>query len=378
MKLIKNAKIVMPGGIEEGNLLFSDKIVEVLLDNSINKINEGELEVIDGDDCYLTPGFIDIHIHGAAGYDTMDASGKALNGISRALLKSGVTSFLATTMSMPVENIKAALEVIKEVAKYGTEGARVLGCHLEGPYLNKNYKGAQAEEDIIPPDLEIIKDYTDIIKIVTMAPEKKSAEELIKYLKASNIVISIGHSEASYEEVMKARNLGLSHATHLFNAMVGLHHRKPGIIGTILSTDMTCDLIADFIHIHPAVLSIVLKVKGADKIILITDQMMAGSMDEGEYDLGGQRVIVKDGAARLENGQLAGSILTMDQAVRNINKISDLSVEEIIRMATYNPACLLGKENEIGSIKKGLRADLVLMDKELRIKKVYVGGKLMN
>ncbi len=257
-----------------------------------------------------------------------------------------------------------------------SKGARIIGCHLEGPFINKEYKGAQAAKDIVAPQKDIIDEFVNIIKIATVAPDVEGAEGLIRHLKENNIIISAGHSAASYDEMITAREWGVSHITHLFNAMTKLHHRKPGIIGAVLTTDMTCELIADFIHIHPAVLKIALQAKDLDKIILITDQMMAGFLGDGEYELGGQRVIVKAGAARLENGQLASSVLTMDQAVRNIRQITDLSINEIINMATYNPASLLGMEGEIGCIRNGNKADFVLFNDELELIKVYRDGIL--
>ena len=386
MKLIRNVKIILRDNIVEGAVLFSNKIESIILEDidayiNVCKDNYRQLSVLDGKGCYLSPGFIDIHIHGTAGYDTMDESQQALSQIKKSLIKSGVTSFLATTMSMPIDVIKRALGSIRyEIDKenIGSDGARILGCHLEGPFLNKEYKGAQNLKNIVLPDIELVKDFTDIIKIVTIAPEIEAAEPLIRYLTDEGIITSAGHTGSSYEDILTARKWGLSHVTHLFNGMTKLHHRNPGIIGAVLTTDMSCELIADFIHIHPAVLKIVLQTKELDKIILITDQNRAGTLDEGEYDLGGQKVIVKDGSARLEDGSLAGSVLTLDQAVRNISQISDLNLNEIINMVTYNPACLVGMEDQIGSVKEGNRADFVILNSNLEVMNVYKDGQLQN
>ncbi|MFP4661348.1 MAG: N-acetylglucosamine-6-phosphate deacetylase [Halanaerobiales bacterium] len=411
MKLIKNVKIVFKDNISEGAVLFSDIIEDIILEdignyiegirdclrnNSLNnssnynsstkeKSENGDLEsleIVDGKGYYLAPGFIDIHIHGSAGYDTMDSNLEALKEIGKSLVRSGVTSFLPTTMSMPRKSIDSALRNIQQLVESrdeGLNGARILGCHLEGPFLNQDYKGAQSSKDIIKADNKLIEEYLDIIKIVTIAPEIEGAESFIKFLADNNIVVSAGHSGASYQKIITAIDWGLSHVTHLFNAMSKFHHREPGIIGAALTTDLTCELIADFVHVHPAAIKMVLQAKKLEHIILVTDQMRAGSMGEGEYDLGGQKVFVKDGSARLENGQLAGSILTLDQAVRNIKSVTDEVIDiplyKIINMATYNPAKCLGMENEIGHIEKGKRADFVLLNDRIEVTEVFKDGQ---
>lgn len=376
MKLIKNIKIINHNRVKEGGILFKEKILKILdQEASEHYPYNGELEIIDGEGNYLSPGFIDIHIHGANGFDTMEGSYQAVNEISKAVIKSGVTSFLPTTMSMPYADIKNALRNIRDVMEKGTKGARVLGTHIEGPFLNKDYKGAQEESHIVSPDLSLIKEYIDITKIITIAPELTGAENLIKYLVENDVTVSVGHSGASYEQVIKARDWGLSHATHLFNGMRGLHHREPGVVGAVFNSDLSCELIADFIHIKPVVLEIVFKIKELDKLILVTDQMEAGSRGDGIYQLGGQKVTVKDGAARLASGALAGSVLTLDRAVKNIHSLGLLPLPQIIEMASYNPARLLGLEKELGQLKTGYIADMVLLDKNLHVKKVFKAGE---
>ncbi|QTL99779.1 N-acetylglucosamine-6-phosphate deacetylase [Iocasia frigidifontis] len=376
MKLIKNIKIINHNRVKEGGILFNEKILKIL-DQEISEqdsYNE-ELEIIDGEGNYLSPGFIDIHIHGANGFDTMEGSYQAVNEISKAVIKSGVTSFLPTTMSMPYADIKNALRNIRDVMEKGTKGARVLGTHIEGPFLNKDYKGAQEESHIVSPDLSLIKEYIDITKIITIAPELVGAEDLIKYLVDNDVIVSVGHSGASYEQVIKARDWGLSHATHLFNGMCGLHHREPGVVGAVFNSDLSCELIADFIHIKPVVLEIVFKIKELDKLILVTDQMEAGSRGDGVYQLGGQEVTVKDGAARLASGALAGSVLTLEQAVKNINFLKILTLPQIISLVTANPARMLKIDNKLGKLLPGYQADLVLLDKDLNVKKVFKDGE---
>jgi len=305
----------------------------------------------------------------------MDSEPRAVNEISKKIIKSGVTSFLPTTMTMSESDIRNALENIKSAYLNGTEGARVLGANVEGPFINKQYKGAQKADHIISPRANLLEDYLDIIKIVTVAPEIKGAEELIRNLSSHKIIVSAGHSGATYQEIIESKKWGLTHFTHLFNAMIGLHHRKSGIVGAALESDLTCELIADFIHIHPAVLKIVLKTKKISELILITDQMRAGSLGEGEYDLGGQKVTVKNGEARLEDGQLAGRVLTLDQAIRNINSLNILTLPEIIAMVTINPARILGIDQQLGKLTPGYKADLVLLDESLNVIRVFKDGE---
>jgi N-acetylglucosamine-6-phosphate deacetylase len=369
LKIIKNAKIVFPENIVEGSIIFSDKIKDIKA-----RFENFNAKEIDAEGMYLTPGFIDIHIHGAGGHDTMDDNPQSVNEISKCIIKNGVTSFLPTTTTMPSDDIKRALDKIKKAVKNGTEGARVLGANVEGPFINEQYKGAQNADYIQKPQLEIIKNYFNIIKLITLAPEIEGSEKLIKKLKKSGIIISAGHSGATYEIIMEAKNWGITHITHLFNAMTGLHHRKPGIVGAALENDLNCELIADFIHVHPAVLKIVLKTKKLCELVLITDQIKAGSIGDGIYDLGNQKVIVKNGEARLEDGTLAGSVLTLDQAVRNIDSLKVLTLPQIISLVTRNPATILGLAHQVGSISIGNRADLVLIDRDLNVKKVFKDG----
>ncbi|ADQ13642.1 N-acetylglucosamine-6-phosphate deacetylase [Halanaerobium hydrogeniformans] len=377
MKAIKNVNIILPDRIiNNGALIFSEKIKAV--NSFFLEKDYSELEIIDGGGAYLSPGFINIHIHGAGGMDTMEATTVSLDKISQTIIKDGVTSYLPTTMTMKLDNIFQALDNVKNYLNKSTTGAQVLGVHLEGPFINEAKKGAQSAEYIINPSLEIFVDYLDIIKIMTLAVEKEGALELIEKIHQRGIIGSLGHSEAEYEEVMTAQNHGLSLITHLYNAMSGLHHRKPGIVGAALNSDIKCEIIADGIHIDPAVIELTTKIKTAEQLILVTDAMEASGLDEGEYNLGGQKVTVENGSARLKNGTLAGSVLTMDQAVRNMLKFSNLELPEVIRMATLNPARLLNLDYKIGQIKVGKQADFVLLDRNLRVKEVYLKGKSQN
>ena len=374
MKIIVNARIVLPDKIiNQGMLLFNEQIKEIFPFMNINSYPKAE--VIDGMDGYLTPGLINIHIHGFNGRDTMEANYEALNSISESLLTTGVTGFLPTTMSMDITSIQKAINNIRECKNRELSGAQILGVHVEGPFISPSFKGAQAEEYILEPDSNLLEGYLEEVKIITIAPEMRNAESFIKKMKEKGIIISVGHSGANYEEILKAREWGLTHSTHLFNAMTGLHHRKPGIVGAVLTSNMTCELIADYIHLHPVILKLVTMIKDPKDIILITDSMEAGGLIDGEYALGGQKVIVKDGAARLENGALAGSTLFMNRAVKNMLDATGLPVNEIINMATANPARLLNIDHKIGKIAKNMQADLTLFDENLNVKKVFLKGK---
>lgn len=374
--LIKNVKMIFPDSIIPGSVIIQkDKIYKIFL----NHTPRYEGESLDGENLYLSPGFIDIHIHGAYGHDTMDATSEGLLEISKALLKHGVTSFLPTTMTCSKEDIRNAIKNVSEAMKNKTTVNNILGVHLEGPFINKNKMGAQNPNYRLDPSVEsfkeICEDYEEIIKIVTLAPELEGAKELIKYLNGKGIVASIGHTDAKYEEAMEGIKNGVSHATHLFNAMTPFNHRDPGSVGAILNSNITAECILDGIHIHYASLELALKLKSSDKIILITDAMSACCMKDGRYSLGGQDVIVKDSAARLENGVLAGSVLTLDKAVRNVKNNLNVPLNEIIKLLTINPAKVCGVNRTKGLIKENYDADLILFDEDINIRHTFVNGK---
>lgn len=379
MKALINGKILMENEIlEDRALLFDTKIREIC---KVEDINHYEVtEIIDAKNLYISPGFIDIHIHGSGGFDTMDGDINALEKISKTIAAYGTTSFLPTTMTMEKSHIIKALDTIKKAMSTETKnGANILGVHLEGPFINPIFKGAQNSEYIIEPDYEFIKNYLDIIKIITMAPEIKGSFDFMDLIKQnSSAVLSIGHSNATYEEAMEAIERGISHSTHIFNAMTPLHHRNPGVVGAVFNSEITCELIADKIHVHPELFRFLIKAVGENRICLITDSMRAGCMKDGCYDLGGQSVIVKDGSARLSDGQLAGSVLTLNLAVKNFFESTDYPLNKIVNMVSINPAKVIGFENQKGSIEKGKDADIILFDKEISIKSVFIEGKKIN
>lgn len=375
MKVIHNVNIISESGLL-GNraVVFGDKIVQIIEEKEIKNIKDAEL--IDGQDMYLSPGFIDIHIHGCFGDDVMDGGEDTINNISKNIVKTGVTSFLPTTMTMNMDKIKKSLELIKK-NKGKTDGAEILGAHLEGPFISSKFKGAQDEKYILNPSFDEIKEYKDIIKIVTMAPENSGSKDFIEKCRENDIVVSIGHSNATYEEARDAIESGASHITHTYNAMSPLHHRNPGVVGAGMLSCATCELIVDNIHVHPAAQEILLRMKGKEKLVLVTDAMRACLMPEGRYDLGGQEVIVKEGQARLENGALAGSVLTINTALKNFIENTGTPLADAVRMVTLNPAGVIGVQDRKGSIATGKDADLVIFDKDFNIKMAFVSGNLV-
>lgn len=375
--IIKNSKIIFENRIENGSVIIRDGKIHSITHQNL----ENDEIIIDAKGKYLSPGFIDIHIHGAGGHDTMEGTFDALNCIAKTIVRNGTTSFLPTTMTVSLNDIRTAVNSIAQAKQTGTDGANVLGVHLEGPFINPNMIGAQNPNFVVPPSIEafnyIIGNNLDAVVSITLAPEVVGAEELIKYLKSKKIAVSIGHSKATYSETLHAINCGICHSTHLYNAMTGLHHRESGIVGAIFDTDITTETISDGIHISYPSLRIAYKVKGIDKVILVTDAMMACGMPDGKYSLGGQDVYVKNNAARLENGALAGSVLTLDKAIRNIYKNTNYTLHEIVKMATINPAKLCKVDDRKGRIKKGYDADLVIFDEDINIDTVIVNGKVI-
>lgn len=378
LNAIINGKIVTENEVLENNaLIYNDKIIEFREQYTANNLLQTCEEVIDAKGNYVCPGFIDVHIHGSGGHDVMDGTEESLSAISSVIAKNGVTGFLPTTMTMSKEKIYAALDNIKNfMKKKEICGAKVLGAHMEGPFINKKYKGAQAEEFIIEPSFSFIKEYVDIIKIVTLAPEMDKDFNFIKEVKEkTDIVLSIGHSNANYEQAMEAIENGVSHATHTFNAMTPLNHRDPGTVAAILNSEIYCELIADKIHVHPAIFKILESIKGMDKIILITDSMRAGCLHDGISELGGQKVIVKNNSARLEDGTLAGSILRLNEGLKNFINCTGKGICEAVKMVSLNPSKELGIEKQRGSLKIGKYSDIVILDKKFDVKQTIVEGK---
>lgn len=318
----------------------------------------------------VLPGFIDEHIHGAKKADAMDGSTDALSDIATAIASEGTVGFLATTMTQSPENIENALKSVNSYIQLNSDsGAELLGVHLEGPFISPKHVGAQPLEYVVNPSVEVMKKYIDYaggnIKIVSLAPEVEGAESLVKFLKEKGIVASIAHTGAKYKDCENAVSWGMSNVTHTYNAQTGLHHRDAGVVGSALLIDeLSCELICDLIHVSVPAIKLVIKNKPSDKVILITDSMRAKHMPDGESELGGQLVIVKNGEARLVDGTLAGSVLKMNDAVKNVHKSAGVPLETAVDFATANPAKNLGVYDKMGSIKEGKQANFAVVDKD--------------
>ena len=415
MHAIINGRIVLHDKIlDDCALLFEKKITGIVSRETLDaawkngKCWQGKpLTLTDARGAFVSPGFINLHIHGCAGADTMDAKEDTLPVMSRFLIQTGVTSFLPTTMTAKMSAIQKVLARIREnmtlitrrrdekhepsvsaeASAYATAipdrcllpGAKILGAYLEGPFISSAYKGAQKEEYIVPADFTLIQDFADVIKVVALAPEtlEREPERLrtfIRQCQTHDIIISLGHSAAGYDTALRAVEAGASHITHLCNAMTGLHHRQPGLLGVALDTGVTCELIVDNQHVHPAMQRLVYRVKGAEGIELITDSMRACGLSDGVSELGGQTVYVKEGAVRLADGTLAGSIVTLNSAMANFRNNTGATVPEVVRMVTENQAQELGLFEKIGSLSPGAAADITVFTEDFTILRTFVDG----
>ncbi|MBT2728845.1 N-acetylglucosamine-6-phosphate deacetylase [Bacillus sp. ISL-75] len=369
--------------IENGFIKINNgKIVEIGSMEELEK--ENEFEVIELPGHYKAiPGLIDVHIHGVNGADTMDATKEALDTMVTALPKEGTTSFLATTMTQEGKQIENALinagQYIEKQIPNGK--AEILGLHLEGPFVNAKRAGAQPIQHIIDPDLALFQKWQNLtngnIKLVTLAPERPGGLEMIRYLKSNGIIASIGHTDATFDEVDEAIDAGANHVTHLFNQMRGLHHREPGVVGAaFLRDELKAEIIVDGVHVRPEMVKLAFKQKQSEGLILITDSMRAKCLKNGKYDLGGQEVTVKNGKAVLVDGTLAGSILKLGHAVKNIIAYTGCPLEDAIEMASVNPAKQLNMYDRKGSIAVGKDADIVILDEQLEVYMTLCRGAL--
>lgn len=372
MKAIINGRIVTPTGTLEGKaLLFDEKIRGIVSPAEI-----GGAEVIDAEGKYVVPGLIDMHIHGYQGADASDGDAEAVVRMAEGLAKNGVTAWLPTTMTISYEALYKAFDSIRVAMKNNPNGAVILGVNSEGPFICESKKGAQNGAHIRPCDVAFLKEHSDIIRVFTVAPEEPGNMQAIREVAAeTNILISIGHSSAKYPTAVESIEAGIRHATHLFNAMTALAHRDPGIVGAVLSDErVSAELICDTFHVNPALFSLLSKIKG-DKLVMITDCLRAGGLEDGEYDLGGQTVVLKDNLCRLLDGTIAGSVLTLNKGILNMLNNTTLPVHTCVKMASLNPACALGVDKTKGSIEVGKDADLFLADDEFNTYGTFIGGK---
>lgn len=373
---IIHGKIMLPDAVVSGKSLVFDsdsgKIVGLV--ESV----PADAKIIDANGNYVAPGLVDIHIHGCFGEDTSDAKPEGVKKMAYGVAQNGVTAFLPTTMTVAKDEIIAALNSVRSLKEESKtwDGAEILGVHAEGPFINPSKKGAQAAENILVPDADFIIEHSDIIKLVTLAPEMDKDHQCIKKLAAeSDVLVSMGHTDATFEEAMSAAKDGVNHATHLFNAMSALAHRNPGVVGAALASEnVSVEVIADTFHINPGLYSIIAKVKG-DKMVLITDCTRAGGMPDGEYDLGGQPIFLKGIECRLADGTIAGSVLKLNDAVKNVLNHTNLPVNEVFNMASLNAAAAIHVDDRLGSLEAGKDADIIITDDNINVQRTIKKGR---
>ena len=373
MKAIVNGKLILKDRIVEGKALLYTDVIEGIVD--ADKV-PADAEIIDAAGKYVAPGLIDLHIHGYLGMDVCDGSVESMRTICEGIVKNGVTGFLPTTMTVSMDVIIKALETCRSLMEESKtwNGTTILGVHAEGPFINTKKKGAQNPEYILVPSAEFVKEYADVIRIISLAPEMdENFKEITKMRKETDVVVSMGHTDADYDTAMASTNVGVRHATHLFNAMSPLAHRNPGVVGAALNSDVTVELIVDTFHVNPALYNMVYKLKG-DKLCFITDCLPAGGLPEGEYTLGGQKFVSKGIECRLPDGTIAGSILALNKGVWNVFTNSDIPLYECVNCASLNPANAIGIGDKKGSLEVGKDADIIITDCEFNVEKTIIGG----
>jgi N-acetylglucosamine-6-phosphate deacetylase len=368
--------------VKDGYLLIQDE--KIIYAGRVNPLSNGEEMETYGMPCrsIMIPGMIDLHIHGAAGADVMDGTEDALLKMSNTLPKEGTTSFLATTMTENIHHIERALTQSAEfIEKQKSGTAEIIGIHLEGPFISPKRAGAQPKEYIKMPDLDLFKHWQKLaknkIRLVTLAPEMEGGHELASYFTRNSIIASIGHSDSTFQEVKEGMEAGISHVTHLFNGMRGMHHRDPGVAGAaLIQEELNVEMIVDGVHASPEMINLAYQSTGPDRTILITDSMRAKGLGVGTYTLGGQKVIVENEKAYLEDGTLAGSILSMNEAVKNMLKFTNCSIADIVKMTSVNAAKELNIFDRKGSLSKGKDADITVLTDDFNVYMTFCRGKM--
>jgi len=381
--LFQNARVFSPTTVfEPGWLLVEGRSIAALgNDSPPAAILADDLQVIDAQGLDLLPGFIDMHVHGALGHDVMDASQDGLQAIARHLAQHVVTSFLAATWTAPDAEISRALEAIRKVYGQIAGGATLIGAYLEGPYLNPNRAGAQVHSQIrSASDRETAQKFLadEMVRVVVLAPENPENLWMIEECTRNGITVSAGHTAATYEEMQVAVSHGVRHLTHCFNAMGALHHRQPGVVGAGLTMpELRCELIADNIHVHPAAQQILFQAKGAYGMLLVSDSTRASGLPDGEYDHDQRKVIVMGDSVRLTDGTLAGSLLNLDQALKNFSANVRRPLSEIWPVVSLTPARAIGIAHQKGVLEAGHDADLVLLDADLNVRTTMAEGRIV-
>ena len=376
MKAIINGKIILKDRIVEGSALLYSSVIEGIV--PLGSV-PADAEIIDAKGGYVAPGLIDMHIHGYLGKDVCDGEEESIRTISKGLLANGVTGYLPTTMTVDMKVIRKALEMcrsLKEESK-DWDGSVILGCHAEGPFISESKKGAQDAKYILKPDAAFVKEYADIIKTITLAPETDENDfaAIREITRDTDVVISMGHTSADYETAMASVNAGVKHVTHLFNAMTPLAHRAPGVVTAAMNSDVSCELIVDTFHVDASLYDMLYKLKGR-KLCFITDCLPAGGLPEGEYTLGGAKIIYRGIVCRLEDGTVAGSVLRLNKGVWNVYTNSNIPLNECVNCASLNVATTLGIDKTKGSLDIGKDADIIITDSEFNVEKTIIGGKI--
>ena len=378
-KGVCRVKAIINGRVHQGNemrengaLLFDTRIV-----GFADQPPEGA-QVFDARGGYVSAGLVDVHCHGFGGREAGDVDAAELLGMSKELVSHGVTAWLPTISCMALERYPEALEQIgqakRDSAKPDFNGARVLGAHAEGPFLNAQKCGAQNPAHIQPPNWQAALPLLSHVRLMTVAPEGAGAQTLIRNLAAAGVTVSVGHTSATYAQAAMAVEAGATHATHTFNAMPSLLHRQPGALGALLNDRRVyCELIADGFHVHPALIALAASIKG-DRLVLITDSIRFSGLPDGEYTIAGQTVSVRGVECRLPDGTIAGSTLTMDRAVRNARELGGLSLAQALTAATASPAASIG-ETARGQLVPGFEADIAMFDENMQPVRTFVGGR---
>ena len=399
--IFTNCRMVLSDRVTPGSVLAENGIIKAVQETDDvsakypSEWDKNEPAIIDCEGQYLAPGFIDIHNHGRLGCDVMDGKAASMETIAKCHAEHGITSFLASTSSIPweksLDSIRFLADYCKvENKKYASrtaegepvKGAQCLGIYSEGSFFSMEKRGAHhpkyLKTELTKEDMNALADAAgEALKVVALSPELPGAETWIRYFTSRGIIVSAAHSNATYDETMAGIQSGITLATHTFNGMRSLTHQEPGILGAVLDDDRVyCELIADGIHVKPVILSLVYKLKGPDRIVLISDSVIAGGLPDGRYEKNGYTVIVTGGIIRLENGTLSGSSLSLDRAVNNMVNLAGLSLFHAVRAASLNPARILSLDRQKGSIEPGKDADLVVFNENVQIHKVFIGGKL--
>lgn len=376
MKAILNGRVLLPDCEVRGKaLLYGPKIIS-LTDPDTARAQADE--IIDAQGAYVAPGLVDVHIHGYSGVDVSDNDPDDIRKMARSLLANGVTAFLPTTLTVAWETLESVCchvrKLMEESLSPDFDGAQIAGMHMEGPFINPAKKGAQNEAYILKPDADKVLPFRDVIKVITFAPEMPGGLEFTRRLRQeTNIALSIGHTSANFDQAMDAIHAGVMRSTHTFNAMTPLMHRDPGVVGAALNSDIYTELIPDTFHVNKGIFPMMTRLKG-NKLVLITDALRSAGMPDGEYENGGQVFVLKGIECRLKDGTIAGSVLKLNQGVRNLRDYGYLPLYAAVRAASLNAAESAHLDDRKGSLTPGKDADIILMDEDCNVLRTIVRG----